>query len=241
MKIGIEKKEERWKLYVLGVLALGGAYAVYTNLTPDYPTSSTPTTTSAPKVATPAPAAAPVNSSPTTPRRRVNGRVAGDFRPKLRPERIEDRPDVTKIDPTINMALLTRVQNLAVEGGARNIFQFGAAVPVTPVTPLPKVKPIIPGQSIAVNNPLPSRPPGPPPPPQAPPIPLKYYGYSSVKGEPRKRAFFLDGEDIIVAWEGDMVKNRYKVVHIGLRTVEMEDTQFQNAKQSLQLMEDNSG
>jgi hypothetical protein len=38
-----------------------------------------------------------------------------------------------------------------------------------------------------------------------------------------------------------MIKNRYKVLHIGLRTVEMEDTQFKNAKQSLPLMEDNSG
>jgi hypothetical protein len=236
MKLGVEKKEERWKVYVLGVLALGGAYAVYSNLTPDYGSSSP--TANAPKAAAPAPT--PDTSSPTTPRRRTNGRVAGDFRPKLRPDRIEDRPDVTKIDPTINIGLLARVQKLDLEGGARNIFQFGAAIPLTPAAPLPKVTPIIPGRIAA----LPPQPPprmGPPPDPQAPPIPFKYYGYSSVKGEVRKRAFFLDGEDIIVAWEGDMIKNRYKVLHIGLRTVEMEDTQFKNAKQSLPLMEDNSG
>jgi len=236
MKLGVEKKEERWKVYVLGVLALGGAYAVYSNLTPDYGTSSP--TTNAPKVAAPAPV--PETSSPTTTRRRPNGRVAGDFRPSLKKERPEDRPDLTKIDPTIKLGLLTRVQNISMEGGERNIFQFGAAIPLTPAAPLPRVKPIIPGQSIAVNNQPPPRL-GPPPVPQAPPIPFKYYGYSSVKGDTRKRAFFLDGEDIIVAWEGDMIKNRYKVLHIGLRTVEMEDTQFKNAKQSLPLMEDNSG
>jgi hypothetical protein len=82
---------------------------------------------------------------------------------------------------------------------------------------------------------------GPPPDPSAPPIPFKYYGYSSVKGEARKRAFFLDGEDVIVVWEGDTIKNRYKVVRVGLRSVEMEDTQFKNGKQQLPLAEELAG
>jgi hypothetical protein len=233
MKLGVEKKEDRWKLYVFGALALVGGWVAYSNLTPDY-SSSSPVTNS-PKVAAPAPI--PEASSPTSTRRRPNGRVAGDFRPSLKKERVEDRPDLTKIDPTIKLGLLTRVQNIAMEGGERNIFQFGAAIPLTPAAPLPKVKPIIPGQIAG----LPPQPPprvGPPPDPQAPPIPFKYYGYSNVKGETRKRAFFLDGDDIIVAWEGDTIKNRYKVLHIGLRMVEMEDTQFKNAKQSLPLVED---
>ena len=50
-------------------------------------------------------------------------------------------------------------------------------------------------------------------------------------------AFFLDGEDIIVTWEGDMIKNRYKVVRVGVNSVEMEDTQFKST-QTLQLQED---
>jgi hypothetical protein len=82
---------------------------------------------------------------------------------------------------------------------------------------------------------------GPPPEPAAPPIPFKYYGYSSVKGELRKKVFFLDGEDVIVVLEGDMIKNRYKVLHVGLRSVEMEDTQFKNGKQQLPLAEEVAG
>jgi hypothetical protein len=236
VKLGIEKKEERWKIYVLGVLGVGIALAVYINLTPDSGTPAPARTAAVEK-----PVAIPDVTGTPQPqvRRRANGRVAGDFRPKLRDARPENRPDPTKIDPTINLGLLARVQNVSLEGGVRNIFQFGEATPVTPVTPIPKVKPIIPGQQVAANTPPPNL--GPPPAPTAPPIPFKYYGYSNVKGETRKRAFFLDGDDIIVAWEGDMIKNRYKVVHIGLRSVEMEDTQFKNAKQSLPLAEDLAG
>ena len=237
MKLGVEKKEERWKVYVLGFLFVGIAIAVYINMTPDSGSSS-----SSPAARTAAPVAAPtVRDAPPPARRQPNGRVPGAFRPALRGSRPESQVDLTKIDPTIKLGLLARVQNAAMEGGARNIFQFGAAIPLTqaPTGPIPKVKPIIPQNTVATNQKPPDL--GPPPPPPAPPIPFKYYGYSAVKGEPRKRAFFLDGDDIIVAWEGDLIKNRYKVVHVGLRSVEMEDTQFKNNKQSLPLAEEAAG
>jgi hypothetical protein len=85
----------------------------------------------------------------------------------------------------------------------------------------------------------------PPPPPQAPPVPLKYYGFVNPLQTPGpKRAFFLDGEDIIVAAEGDMVKKRYKIVRIGVNSAVVEDTQFekaQNKAQTLPLVEEQSG
>lgn len=235
MKLGVEKKEQ-WKIYVLaGIVVLGGIYYFW----PDSSGSSSTSTVSKarPAVASPGEAAPEVGAGQ---RRRASGRVAGDFRPKLRDSRPENRPDPAKIDPTIKLMLLARVQNVSLTGGSRNIFQFGAAAPPpAPPGPLPKVKPIIPGQQVAsVPKPVIS---GPPPEPTAPPIPFKYYGYASVKGEPRKRAFFLDGEDVIVVWEGDMIKNRYKVIHVGLRSVEMEDTQFKNAKQQLPLAEELAG
>jgi hypothetical protein len=234
VKLDIGKKEERWKLYVLGVLVVGGA--IY-GLWPD--SSASPPSLS--KAGTKAAIPVPDSTSDATPRRRVAGRVAGDFRPKLRDPRPENRPDLTKIDPTIKLMLLARVQNVAMEGGAQNIFQFGAAAPVAPKEALPNVPKIVLGQQAAAKPPPPVNP-GPPPEPSAPPIPFKYYGYSSVKGEARKRAFFLDGEDVIVTWEGDMIKNRYKVVHVGLRSVEMEDTQFKNnRKQQLPLAEEVAG
>ena len=236
MKLGVEKKEERWKLYVLGALVVGGLmYSLWPDSSVSTPSVSVSKTGT--KEAVPAPDRVPEAGGP---RRRATGRVAGDFRPKLRDPRPENRPDLTKIDPTIKLVLLARVQNVAMEGGARNIFQFGPA-PVAPATPLPKAPPIKVGPQVAVTPQTPVTP-GPPPEPSAPPIPFKYYGYSNVKGEARKRAFFLDGEDVIVAWEGDMIKNRYKVVHVGLRSVEMEDTQFKhNQKQQLPLAEEVAG
>jgi hypothetical protein len=233
VKLGIDEKE-RWKVYVFGALVVGGALYYFW---PDSSASSSPTPKAAKTAvpAIPAPDAAP-DSEPA--RRRANGRVAGDFRPKLRESNRDKRPDLTKIDPTIKLGLLARVQNVTLEGGARNIFQFGQAAPVTIAAgPIPHVPPIIPGKAPSTPPP-PAAPPGPPPEPQAPPIPFKYYGYSAVKGDTRKRAFFLDGEDVIVAWEGDMIKNRYKVLHVGLKSVDMEDTQFKNGKQSLPLAEE---
>jgi hypothetical protein len=236
VKLGVEKKEERWKAYVFGVLVLGGVYAAYTNLAPD--SGSRSSSSSGARAAAPVPTT-PGQEAPAPVRRQINGRVASDFRPKLRDARPENRPDPAKIDPTIKLGLLAKVQNVTMDGGVRNIFQFGQAVPLTEAAgggPIPKVKPLaLTNQVSATQKPLDL---GPPPPPPAPPIPFKYYGYSAVKGDTRKRAFFLDGDDIIVAWEGDLIKNRYKVVHIGLRSVEMEDTQFKNNKQSLPLADE---
>jgi hypothetical protein len=236
VKAGIDKKEERWKVYVLGALVVGGSLYYFW---PD--SSSAPTMTKAKPVAVATPTPDTSATDAGNSRKRANGRVAGDFRPKLRDARIENRPDLAKIDPTIKLMLLARVQNVAMEGGARNIFQFGAAAPVVPVGPIPKVPKIIPGQQVTGAKPPPPMNLGPPPEPSAPPIPFKYYGYSSVKGEARKRAFFLDGEDVIVVFEGDTIKNRYKVVRVGLRSVEMEDTQFKNGKQQLPLAEELAG
>ena len=75
-------------------------------------------------------------------------------------------------------------------------------------------------------------PPQPPLKPQPPAIQLKYYGYANPRNNvTRKRAFFLDGEDIIVASEGDLINKRYKLVKIGVNSVTMEDTQFNNQQQ----------
>jgi hypothetical protein len=51
-----------------------------------------------------------------------------------------------------------------------------------------------------------------------------------------KRAFFLDGDDIVVATEGQLIKQRYKVIRIGVNSVVVEDMQFQN-QQTLPLEE----
>ena len=39
-----------------------------------------------------------------------------------------------------------------------------------------------------------------------------------------KRAFFLDGDDVQIAGENETIRNRYKVVKIGVNSVVMQDT-----------------
>jgi hypothetical protein len=126
------------------------------------------------------------------------------------------------------------VQSVEPHGVSRNLFQFGAPPPPpAPKEPEPKIIPK-PAAKEALAEAKPVKPAGPPPPP---PIPLKYYGYSSQKGQVRKRAFFLDGEEILVAGEGETVKRRYKVVRIGVNSVVMEDTE-QKSQQTLPLAEE---
>ncbi|MBN8734337.1 MAG: hypothetical protein J0L64_27630, partial [Acidobacteria bacterium] len=71
-----------------------------------------------------------------------------------------------------------------------------------------------------------------PPKPPPPPIPLKFYGY--IAGGAGKRAFFLQGEDIFVAGEGETIKARFKIVKIGINAATVEDVQFKS-QQSLPL------
>jgi hypothetical protein len=105
---------------------------------------------------------------------------------------------------------------------------------VGPVHPKPRM----------YGPPPPPPPPGPvvkPPEPPPPPITLKFYGYSTPRADGQKRAFFLDGDDIFVAAEGEMVKKRYRVVQIGVNSVIMEDTQYKNNRQTLILQQEQAG
>jgi hypothetical protein len=147
-----------------------------------------------------------------------------EFHPVLRSKRPEDRIDTTTVDPTLRLDLLAKLEAQEQAGTGRNLFQFGAPPPAKVEIPKgsePRVVPKAPSAELAMNAAAkPAQPAGPPPPP---PITLKYYGYSAERGNGRKTAFFLDGEDILVASEGDTVKKRYRVVRIGANSVVMED------------------
>lgn len=179
-----------------------------------------------------------------TPRRGGAGsRTLGEFKPSLK---VPEGTDLTKIDPTLKLDLFAQVRNAPAEAGTRSLFDFGAVAPpaATQIAALPKVAPIKPGFR-EYGPPKPEPPPVKvtPPPPQAPPIPLKYYGFQMPRPG-AKKAFFLEGDDIFVAAEGELIKNRYKVVRIGVNSVVVEDTQFQtaaNAQQTLRLEQENTG
>jgi len=73
--------------------------------------------------------------------------------------------------------------------------------------------------------------------PPPPPINLKYYGFSTARSNGKKMAFFLDGDVISLAAEGETVMKRYRVVRIGVNSVLMEDLESKR-QQSLPLTED---
>ncbi len=227
-------------LIILGVLALGAGYAVYSNVLsgPDTPAAARSPRTADPMAAVEPGAAAPAvrgtapaAKGPDISRAGVRARDEG-FHPVLHPKRAEDRPDVANIDPELKLYLLAKVQQVPAAGGERNLFQFGTA-------PAPKVELKGPEPKIVAtygpSAPAPEAPPAPPPPP--PPIALKYYGFSTQRDNGKKTAFFLDGDEIIPANEGEVVKKRYKVVTIGVNSVLMEDTQAKR-QQRVQLMEE---
>ena len=70
-------------------------------------------------------------------------------------------------------------------------------------------------------------------PPPPPPINLKFFGFSSRKGEAPK-AFLSQGDNIWIAHEGDVVDRHYKIVHITPSAVDVEDLLNSN-RQTIQL------
>jgi hypothetical protein len=102
------------------------------------------------------------------------------------------------------------------QGKGRNIFRAQIDIP------RPVKSPVIPI--------TPSPPPGPPPPP---PINLKFFGFASKPGEPKK-IFLSQGEDVFIAGEGEMVDRRYKILRISPMSVEVEDV-LNNNRQSIPL------
>lgn len=223
---------ERKRIYILlSVLVVFGGYSLYTNVLSG--PSSTPSVSSRSTAhnSTVPPAPPSYTPSPSVARRPVAASHASEeFRPSLKPKRPEERVDPMTIDPTLRLDLLAKVQAVEMQGGSRNLFQMSAAPP----PPLPKE----PTVKVALRQPagpqLPPPPPKPAEPPPPPPITLKYYGYSSASGGRAKHAFFLDGDEILVGAEGDLVKKRYRVVRINVNSVLVEDTQYKH-EQTLNL------
>jgi len=231
MKIGAEPK----KVAILAVLMTAAGVLFYRNV---FSGSEAPSP-SRPAAATVRPATpAPVGSGPVPPniRRARSGpiqRSTDEFKPSLR-----NVGDVSKVDPTLRLDLLAKVVAVEREGGSRSLFQFSAPpAPPAPKVDVAKIIPKTPEQIKAEQARATSSDPAKPPPP---PITLKFYGYSSARVDGRKRAFFLDGEDIYVVSEGDLIKRRYKVVRIGVNSVVMEDTEHKN-QQTIILQQEQAG
>jgi hypothetical protein len=224
--VGAEPK----KIGFLSALVLVAVYFIFFN----GPKEDTPAV-----AAHPAAGQLPGVTTPVAGAARPRKRIGHDtgFQPCLK---CPDAPPRDKIDPTLHIALLAKLQGVAAEGG-RSLFDFGQVEIAKPAgfKEPPPIKP-----KMAFVGPMPLPPPPPPPPdPKAPPVPLKFYGWINPhQTTAPKRAFFLDGEEIIVVTEGETVKKRYKIVRIGLNSAVVEDTQFKiNNQQTLPLVEEQAG
>lgn len=185
------------------------------------------TSTGAPATARPAETTqtvgSPTTGSRTTVARRSNDNSTSD-RGRLRVRPI----DATRgdIDPTLRLDLLSRLSTVKYEPAHRSVFEIGAA-PASQAELLAAVKnkPII--------NPKPPQTVSPPVTAQLPTvnIPLKYYGFVKPM-EPGQvnRGFFLDGDNVLVASEGQVLKQQYLVVELAPNTAKLEDTQMKQGQ-----------
>ncbi|MEP7355468.1 MAG: hypothetical protein ABI824_19740 [Acidobacteriota bacterium] len=233
---------------LLAVILIGGPLVYYTNSGPDLPpgaakqkssvvpVGSITSLNSSQKAADAAISGSAVKSA-TTKRpvtRAANGSRSGDdFHPTLKlPEEI----DVSTIDPTLKLELLAKVRAVGDVGGRRSLFEFydpppppPKVQPIKPIPPAPPKPPVEPPKVVAVK-------PTPPPPT---PVPFKFYGFSGLQRDIHKRGLFIasDGsEDIFIQPEDSLIRNRYKIVRLGVSSAEVEDTVAKN-RQTLPLVD----
>jgi hypothetical protein len=151
-------------------------------------------------------------------------------------------PSRGDVDPTLRLELLDRLRGVKMAAVGRSLFEANGAPMVAAMTG-PKV--IVPVRNVSDRKPFGPEPPPKPladaPKPPPPPIPLKFYGFIRPvnKGDAR-RGFFLDGDVILVAAEGETIKQRYKVVTVTETIAKMEDT-GSKSQQDLKLVPEAKG
>ncbi|MGO9124655.1 MAG: hypothetical protein ACLP6G_07175 [Terriglobales bacterium] len=144
---------------------------------------------------------APASAAPSRP--------VGKTRPGAR--RLAAPPH--SIDPSLRYDWLKASEDTKYEGNGRNIFLAQADIP----------QPVAPAQTDAEKQ----KAQGTLSPPPPPPINLKFYGFASKPGEPKK-VFLSQGEDVFIASEGEIIDRRYKILHISPVSVEIEDVLSNN-------------
>jgi hypothetical protein len=208
VKLGTENRKELIAAAVLGVLLL--LIVAY-----EFMPSSSTIASSAPATTETGPLALPAGNAahPVT----RNGSQSAPAK--------KERP-APSLDPTLQLQLLAASEAIQYEGSGRNIFVSQAEVVIP--------KPLAPGTSDKKDEKMFQVPSVPPP----PPIPLKFFGFASRPGEPKK-VFLIKGDDTFIAGEGEIVDRRYKVVRISPTSVEIQDVVGSGPPQSVPLTQGN--
>jgi hypothetical protein len=169
---------------------------------------------------TPPPVAAPVvTTAPvkTASPAKVNATPSGNVAKSL-------GTTSAQLDPTLRMEAMLVTESLVYAGNGRNIFSADSV-------PVEIPKPVVPVRIKQGPPPPPPPPPGPPPPP---PIDLKFFGIASA-ADGKRQAFLLHGEDVFLAFDGDIVQRRYKVISVSANSILVEDL-ANNNRQTLPLL-----
>lgn len=127
-----------------------------------------------------------------------------------------------KVDPTLRLGLLARVQAVPPVANMRNVFETGPAPQTAEQMKKiqgPTIVPAAVPPQVTTNNPSGQG-------LMALNIPLKYYGFAKPAAQGQQdRGFFLEGDNVLVAVEGDVLDQRYLVVELTPESARLEDTQ----------------
>src|SRR5438270_6882040 len=198
--------ENRTKVIIMLVLLVLGAFMVVRAFTSSDNVTAAPSTT------------------PTRP--------AQPVRSATQVKKAAPTQQAQSLDPTIRLDLLRSIEEIKYQGTGRNIFkaEVEAPPPVKVNDPNLKCKvtpdaPGCPGYDPCKANPTIKGCPG-----YREPINLKFFGFANRSGD--KKKVFLSGEngDVFIAAEGDTVNRRYRVMHIGVNSVDIKDVLNDNTQ-----------
>jgi hypothetical protein len=121
-------------------------------------------------------------------------------------------------DPRLRTDILDASRKVKYEAGNRNPFAIAIPVP----TPISNVR------GPATPTPVPT-------PTPIPKFPIKYYGFASKPGEPKRIFLAPEGkEQVYIVAQGEIVDRRYRVIQIQPASVVMEDVLTGN-RQTIQV------
>ncbi|HMF75641.1 MAG TPA: hypothetical protein VK604_08270 [Bryobacteraceae bacterium] len=131
------------------------------------------------------------------------------------------------IDPTLRLSLLERVKGVQFQGGGRNLFD-GTEMADGNLPPAPKgpkmipralpTAPVIDLQHSAAVMPQVN-------------VPFKYYGFVKPASHgDSNRGFFMEGDNVLVGIEGDVLLSRYLIVTLTPNLARIEDTQMKQGQ-----------
>ena len=213
MKIGVDPKILGSGLVALTLLFLW--FNLHGGDDEEHPTNAGSAVTARPRALTPA---------SRVPVRRSNALARDRGTLSMKPV----DPSRGDIDPTLRLGLLEKLKAVQFHEGGRNLFEAGSAamadgrLPAVPkgptIIPKPLTAPVVADQNLTapelqVN------------------IPLKYYGF--VKPASRgdsNRGFFMQGDNVLVGVEGDVLSGRYLIVSLTPASARVEDTQMKQGQ-----------